>query len=123
MGILSSYTQDEQQRMKETACRLVEARLYAGKLAESEAAIKAAMPQAFKEAIPVVLTLDECMARLPHYEVVPQQRIREIATQLIEGQLVNGKVADNEESIKAATRQAVNDARQAVVAVEEYLCG
>ncbi|XXA16537.1 hypothetical protein P5X00_35995 [Paraburkholderia sp. A2RO-4L] len=121
MGILSSYTESEQQRMKAFACRLVEGRLCTGVLSINE--VKAAMPRAFREAIPVVLTLDERMSKLTHYEQASQVRIRQIAMQLIEGQLVDGKIADEEEAVKAATRQAVEDARQAVVAVEEYLCG
>jgi nicotinamide mononucleotide adenylyltransferase len=123
MSKLSGYTEDEQPRIKATFTRLLELKVNKGTVAESETAIKAALPQAFMEACQVVVTLDACMRQLAHYPAANQERIRSVATQLIEGQIASGKVAGTEEAVQAATRVAVDDARQVVTAAEEYLCG
>jgi hypothetical protein len=63
------------------------------------------------------------MAKLEGYSAEEKQRIKAIACQMIEGQIVNGTIECTDEAIKAAMPQAVEDARQAVTAVGEYLCG
>lgn len=123
MSKLAGYTEDEQVRIKALFTRLLELKVYKGTVEESNAAIKAALPQALMEACQVVVTVDECMSRLSHYPEDDQRRIRAIATALIEGQISSGNVAGTEDAVKAAARAAVNDARQVVVAVEEYICG
>jgi hypothetical protein len=123
MSKLSGYPEDQQCRIKALFTRLLELKVNKGKVEESESAIKAAMPPTFMEACQVVVTVDACMSHLSHYPAADQRRIRTVAEQLIEGQIISGKVEASEEAVKAATREAVNDARQVVVAVEEYLCG
>jgi hypothetical protein len=123
MSKLSRYPAEQQPRIKALFTRLLELKVNNGKVDESEAAIKAAMPSTFMEACQVVVTVDACLSRLSHYPEADQRRIRTIAEQLIEGQISSGKVEATEDAVKAATRTAVNDARQVVVAVDEYLCG
>ncbi|MBU9200128.1 hypothetical protein KTD31_01755 [Burkholderia multivorans] len=123
MSKLAGYTEDEQVRIKATFTRLLELKVSKGTVEESDEAIKAALPQAFMEACQVVVTVDACMSQLSHYPDADQRRIRTLAIELIEGQISSGKVVATEEAVKAATREAVNDARQVVVAVDEYLCG
>jgi hypothetical protein len=123
MSKLSGYPEEQQPRIKATLTRLLESKVDNGTVEETDAGIKAAMHQAFMEACQVVVTLDACMCRLSHYPEDSQQRIRSVATQLIEGRIASGKVAGTEQAVQAATRVAVDDARQTVIAVEEYLCG
>lgn len=123
MSKLSGYPEEQQPRIKATFTRLLELKVSKGTVAESQAAIKEAMPQAFMEACQVVVTVDACMSQLSHYPDSDQSRIRLLAEQLIEGQISSGKVGATEEAIQSATREAVKDARQVVVAVGEYLCG
>jgi nicotinamide mononucleotide adenylyltransferase len=123
MSKLSGYPAEQQPRIKALFTRLLELKVNKGKVEDSEAAIKAAMPSTFMEACRVVVTLDACMWRLSHYPEADQRRIRTLAEQLIEGQIISGQVAATEDAVQTATRVAVNDARQVVVAVDEYLCG
>ncbi len=123
MSKLSGYTEDQQQRIKATLVRLVEAKVAKGVVAESDEAIRAAMPQAFMEACQVVSTVDACMFHWNHYPAEHQVRIRAIGTQLVEGQITSGQVDATEIAVRAAVRLAVEDARQTVIAVEEFLCG
>ncbi|HIH2744890.1 TPA: hypothetical protein ACYLN4_000556 [Burkholderia lata] len=42
---------------------------------------------------------------------------------LIEGQIATGTLACTDEAIRVAMPQAIEDARQTVTAVDEFLCG
>lgn len=121
MSRLAGRTEEEKERIKASMRRLVEGRLKQGKVAEDDAAIKDAMPQAFTEAVQVVSTVDEGMSRLAHYPVEDQRRIRALAVQLVEGQLIQGTLAGTEAATRAAMPQAIEDARQTVIAVDEFL--
>lgn len=63
------------------------------------------------------------MGRLDQYDDEDKRRIKALACQLIEGQILRGKLECTDEAIRAAMPQAIEDARQVVAAVNEYLCG
>lgn len=52
-----------------------------------------------------------------------RQRVIAIASQLVEGMIEQGVIPCTEEAIRSAMPQAVADARAAVAAAEEFLCG
>ncbi|WP_060192587.1 hypothetical protein [Burkholderia ubonensis] len=121
MSRLEGRTEEEKERIKASMRRLVEGRLKHGNVSEDDAAIKAAMPQAFAEALQVVTAVDEGMSRLGHYPKDDQGRIRALACQLVEGQLVRGTLDCTDAATRAAAFQAIEDARQTVIAVDEFL--
>ncbi|AQH05698.1 hypothetical protein A9R05_42530 (plasmid) [Burkholderia sp. KK1] len=63
------------------------------------------------------------MSQLENYSDEQKRRIKAIACALIEGQIANGTLACTEEAIRVAMPQAIEDARQTVMAVDEFLCG
>ena len=63
------------------------------------------------------------MSRLEGYDAADKARIKAMACQLIEGQIERGVIACTDEAIRAAMPQAIEDARQAVSAAHEFLCG
>ena len=63
------------------------------------------------------------MGRLDHYDEADKRRIKALACQLVEGQILCGKLECTDEAIRAAMPQAIEDAIQVVNAVNEYLCG
>lgn len=46
-----------------------------------------------------------------------------LATKLIEKMIVDGVIPNTDESIKAAMPQVIADAKSAVAAAEEFICG
>lgn len=63
------------------------------------------------------------MPRLENYTDDQKRRIKAVACVLIEGQIEKGTLACTDEAIRAAMPQAIEDARQTVMAVDEFLCG
>lgn len=63
------------------------------------------------------------MGRLDHYDETDRRRIKALARKLIEGQIESGALECSDDAIRAAMPKAVEDARQMVMAVNEYLCG
>lgn len=63
------------------------------------------------------------MPRLTNYSESEKRRITALACRLIEGQIVSGKLECTDDAIRAAMPQAIEDARQTIVAIDEYLCG
>ncbi len=63
------------------------------------------------------------MSVLANYTEDEKSRIKAIACQLIEGQIVAGKLECTDEAIRAAMPQAIEDARQAYTAAVEFVCG
>ena len=63
------------------------------------------------------------MGRLDNYSEDEKRRIKAIAAKLVEGQIERGLIPCTDEAIRAAMPQAIEDARQTVVAVDEFLCG
>jgi hypothetical protein len=52
-----------------------------------------------------------------------KRRVVVIASALVQGMVERGEIPLTDEAIKEAMPQAVADARAAVIAAEEYLCG
>ena len=63
------------------------------------------------------------MGRLDQYNDGDKRRIKALACKLIAGQIFSGKLEFTDEAIRAAMPQAIEDARQVVTAVSEYMCG
>lgn len=63
------------------------------------------------------------MGRFDNYSADEKKRIVAIASRLIEGQIEHGLIACTKEAIDAAMPEAIETARQTVVAVDEFLCG
>jgi hypothetical protein len=63
------------------------------------------------------------MAILDGYDATDRARIKAIAIQLVEGGVASGEIECTSEAIKAAMPQAFADAKAAVSAANEYLCG
>lgn len=63
------------------------------------------------------------MGRFDNYTPDEKSRIKAIAAKLVETQIEKGDIPCTDEAIRAAMPQAVEDARQVVVAVDEFLCG
>jgi hypothetical protein len=63
------------------------------------------------------------MGRFDNYSPDEKRRIKAIAAKLVEGRIENGEIPCTDEAIRAAMPQAVEEARQVVVATDEFLCG
>ena len=63
------------------------------------------------------------MSKLEGYNPAEKKRIVNIAAKLVEGLVERGSIPCTEEAIRAAMPQAIEDAKQAVTAADEYLCG
>lgn len=63
------------------------------------------------------------MARLAGYDEADKKRIRAIACQLVESQILAGDIACTDDAIRAAMPDAIETARQAVTAANEFICG
>ncbi len=61
--------------------------------------------------------------KLAGYDEDDRRRIIEIASRLVESQIALGQIPETEEAIRAAMPQAVQDAKQTVNAMWEYLAG
>ena len=57
------------------------------------------------------------------YDDEDKQRIKSLACRLVAGQIARGEIECTDEAIRSAMPTAVEDARQVVTAVGEYLCG
>ena len=121
----AEYSDDQKRCMKAFGCMLVEAKILAGATPCTDAGIRAVMPDAMEAARLTVVTLDEEIgaSRFDNYVENARNQIRALATKLLEGQLRSGSIKDTEEAIKAGVKQAVEDARRTVIAVDEFLCG
>jgi hypothetical protein len=51
-----------------------------------------------------------------------QKRIKAIAVAIVSGQMERGEIEQTEEAMRAAVKEAVETARAAFDAAEEYLC-
>ncbi len=64
---------------------------------------------------------------LEQYDEHAKRRIKAIAIQIVTGMVANGEIAGSdaaiEEGIRAAMPQAIEDARLAYTAAEEFICG
>jgi hypothetical protein len=125
MSRFEGYSEEQKARIKATGCKLVEARIEGGTTPCTDAGVRQVMPECMETARLFVVALDEELnaSRFDNYVVNSRDQIRAVSTKLAEGQLVRGTVTHTEEAIKAAVRQAVEDARRAVIAVDEFLCG
>jgi hypothetical protein len=63
------------------------------------------------------------MGRFDNYTPDEKRRITVIASRLVEGRIVKGEIPCTDEAIRAAMPQAVEDARQVVLATDEFLAG
>lgn len=63
------------------------------------------------------------MPQIENYSDDQKHRIKALACALIEGQIATGALACTDEAIRGAMPQAIEDARQTVTAVDEFLCG
>jgi hypothetical protein len=63
------------------------------------------------------------MGRFDNYTPDEKRRISVIAARLVEGRIVKGEIPCTDEAIRAAMPQAVEDARQVVLATDEFLAG
>ncbi len=63
------------------------------------------------------------MGKLTGFDEQDQGRIKAIMCQIVEGRIALGEIESNDESIKAAMPQAMEAAKAAVAAANEYLCG
>jgi hypothetical protein len=63
------------------------------------------------------------MGRFDNYTPDEKRRIKVIASRLVEGRIVSGEIPCTDEAIRAAMPQAVEDARQVVLATDEFLAG
>lgn len=63
------------------------------------------------------------MGRLDQYDPIDRKRIASLASRLVAGQIERGEIPCTEEAIKAALPGAIDDARLAVTAANEYLPG
>jgi hypothetical protein len=61
--------------------------------------------------------------KLAGYDDDDRRRIIEIASRLVEAQIVMGQIPETDEAIRAAMPQAIQDAKQTVNAMWEYLAG
>lgn len=52
-----------------------------------------------------------------------KRRVVSVAAQLVEGMVARGEIECTEDAIRAAVPQAVADAKAAVLAAEEFVCG
>lgn len=52
-----------------------------------------------------------------------KQRVINLATAMIAGQIAKGELRQSNEAIQAAMPQAIADAKAAVAAAEEFVCG
>ncbi|MEX3984221.1 hypothetical protein AB4Y45_35280 [Paraburkholderia sp. EG287A] len=125
MSKFAGYSEDQKSRMKAFGCMLVEAKVLAGATPCTDTGIRAVMPAAMEAARLTVVTLDDELgaSRFDDYVENARNRIRAVATKLVEGQLRSGAITDAEDAIKAGVKQAVEDARRTVIAVDEFLCG
>jgi len=60
---------------------------------------------------------------LAGFEPQDRARVVAIASQLVEGMVVNGEIACTDEAIRGAMPQALRDAKAAVAAANEFVCG
>lgn len=63
------------------------------------------------------------MTKLFGYDEADKTRIKAIASRLVEGMIESGEIELTDEAIRAAMPGAIEDARQVVTAVNEFLCG
>jgi len=61
--------------------------------------------------------------RLHGYDETDIRRIRALACRLVESKVTKGEIELTDEAIRAAMPEAIEAARQAVTAVNEFLCG
>ena len=54
---------------------------------------------------------------------ITRRRVVNLACRLIEGMVENGEIALTDEAIREAMPQAISDAKAAVAAAEEFICG
>ena len=66
---------------------------------------------------------DAIRKRLAHYSPDYRKRVSSLASRLVIGRVSSGDIPCTDEAIQAATPQAVEDALQAMNAVDEFLCG
>lgn len=125
MSKFAAYSEDQKSRMKAFGCMLLEASVIAGTTPCTDAGIRAVMPGAMETARLTVVKMDEELSssRFDNYVENARNQIRVIATKLIEGQLRAGSIEEAEDAITASVKQAVEDARRTVIAVDEFLCG
>lgn len=63
------------------------------------------------------------MSKLDGYDSKDQERIKALMCQMVEGRIASGEIECTDEAIKVAMPRALSDAKAAVNAANEYLCG
>jgi hypothetical protein len=61
--------------------------------------------------------------QLHGYDKADINRIKAIASQIVSAQIERGEIPLTDEAIRAAMPEAIETAREAVSAVNEFLCG
>lgn len=61
--------------------------------------------------------------RLDGFDEQDRERIKALACRFVEGQIERQEIECSDEAIRAAMPQALRDARDAVAAATEFLCG
>lgn len=123
MSKLAGYSPEDQEIIRQLMPLLIEVQVNSGVIAESDAAIKAAMPAAFDDVVVVVEKLTKELARFPRADAATLLRIKTLTLKLLAGRVQKSRGTFDRSSLLSWLAQAFEDARQVSTAVDEYLCG
>lgn len=123
MSKLDGYAEEDKGIIKDVMCYAVEVQMDKGLIAESDEAIRAAMPSMFDAAKLSFDYLQGSLAGLVGYDAGGLRRLKTLSIMLFTGQIKEAKASITNEDMLAWMKTSISDARATVSAVDEYLAG
>lgn len=120
---LETYSVEDQASIKRLMPLLIEVQVSSGAIAESDTAIKEALPEAFADVCAVIDKLNGDLGGFAHADADTLKRIKALTLRLLAGQAEASQGRIDRAALMSWLAQAFRDARQVSNAVDEYLCG
>lgn len=123
MSKLAGYPEEDKAIIKDVMSYAVEVQMGAGVIAESDDAIRSAMPAMFEAAKQAVDYLLEMLRGQTGLDIGSMNQLKHLSMTFFMGRIEKAKASISSEEMLAWMKSSVLDARSTICAVDEYLAG